>query len=79
MDDNTPNPGDTLPNGATVVIAIPHPTDPGVCYVGAKTGGFHRYATWACNVDGFDTYWGHYFKTKREMIASLIERASVED
>jgi hypothetical protein len=79
---NTPQPGDTLANGATVVISLPHPTDPRVCYVGAKVEGHHPYATWACNLadhpHDWSTYWGHYFKTKREMLAGLIERAQGE-
>ena len=76
MSSTLPEPGSKLPNGATVVLSLPHPTDPHVCYVGATVEGFHPYATWACNVDGLATYWGHYSGTAEDMLDDLRARAS---
>lgn len=73
-----PKAGETLPNGATVIVALPHPYAPNVCYVGAEVGGVHPFASWACNVSDRHTYWGHYSKTAEDMLSGLQQRASVE-
>ncbi len=70
-----PQPGDVLPNGATVVLALAHQTDPTICYVGASVRGHHPYATWTCSVAHLSTYWGHYFKTPEAMLHDLRARA----
>jgi hypothetical protein len=75
---NPPTTGETLPNGATVIVALPHPYDPSVCYVGAETGGVHPFASWQYNPSTQEAYWGHYYKTAKDMLSGLQQRASVE-
>ena len=71
-----PHPGTTLPNGALVIITLPHPTDLNVCYVGAYiVGGFHPFATWCMNVADRSTLWGHYSKTASEMMTDIAARS----
>jgi len=68
-------PGTTLPNGALVIITLPHPTDPNVCYVGAHVGGFHPFATWYMTLSDRSTFWGHYSKTASEMMTDIAARS----
>ena len=60
-----------LRNGATEYARISGRSGE---YVAAECGGVMPFATWRVDADGA-TYWGHYFKTRDEASADLIERA----
>lgn len=66
-------------HGRTLLASKDLPARPG--YLDAQIvlmeiPGHHPYVTWQRNVRDGDTYWGHYFSTRREAEADFRKRVA---